>query len=120
EAAQELPAKESRDQDRRGRRDRPAADERAAGDRQPAPQRVHQGDPAGPRAGDAQVRRRREIREVALVGQDPTVYSALMSALLLRGGLVGGRTQDVAIRGERIHAIGSGLTAEAAAEVLDV
>src|SRR5204862_1514149 len=42
------------------------------------------------------------------------------SALLLRGGLVGGRTQDVAIRGERIHAIGSGLTAEAAAEVLDV
>src|SRR5437762_13441073 len=42
-----------------------------------------------------------------------------MSALFLRGGLVGGRTQDVAIRDGRIHAIGSGLTA-AAAEVLDV
>src|SRR6266513_1862115 len=42
-----------------------------------------------------------------------------MSTLFLRGGLVGGRTQDIAIRDERIHTIGSRLDASGA-EILDV
>ena len=42
-----------------------------------------------------------------------------MSTLFLRGGLVGGRTQDIAIRDERIHTIGSGLDASGD-EILDV
>ena len=42
-----------------------------------------------------------------------------MSTLFLRGGLVGGRTQDFAIRDERIHTIGSGLDASGD-EILDV
>src|SRR5438552_18708018 len=42
-----------------------------------------------------------------------------MSTLFLRGGLVGGRTQDIAIRDGRIHTIGSGLDASAD-EILDV
>src|SRR5436853_3161116 len=42
-----------------------------------------------------------------------------MSTLFLRGGLVGGRTQDIAIRDGRIHTIGSGLAASAD-ESLDV
>jgi cytosine deaminase len=42
-----------------------------------------------------------------------------MSTLFLRGGLVGGRTQDIAIRDERIHTIGSRLDASGG-EILDV
>jgi cytosine/creatinine deaminase len=42
-----------------------------------------------------------------------------MSTLFLRGGLVGGRIQDIAIRDERIHAIGSRLDASGD-EILDV
>jgi cytosine deaminase len=42
-----------------------------------------------------------------------------MSTLFLRGGLVGGRIQDIAIRDERIHTIGSRLDASGD-EILDV